>query len=176
MSDEPEQLTVTRFAQKFRLEAAAALVQIIRDESASPNARANAAEKLINYSDGRPGAPRPIMVEDLKGMTDAARMSLLKALGTFYTPTEFKTLIGEAVDAAMEAERERPPPPVKMVRRAPVIPPPRPEAEILPPEPPPTPQPLPPNVIHPSVLERSRLQAFQASDPTFRDYKFPWYR
>jgi hypothetical protein len=51
MSDE----TITKFAQRYRLEAAAALVQIIRDESASPNARAAAAEKILLYSDGRPG-------------------------------------------------------------------------------------------------------------------------
>jgi hypothetical protein len=100
MSD--DDLTITRFAQRFWLEAAAALVAIIRDESASPNARASAAEKILLYSDGRPGASRPTVVEDLQGMSDAARMTLLKALVSHYAPDEFKLLIQSAVDAALE--------------------------------------------------------------------------
>src|SRR5215831_19108296 len=76
MSDD----SVTKFAQKHRMLAAAALVQIAGDESAAPNARAAAAEKILAYSDGRPGISRRITVSDVASLTADQREQLAEAL------------------------------------------------------------------------------------------------
>jgi len=107
--------TVTKFAQRYRLEAAAALVQIVRDERAPPQARAAAAEKILLYSDGRPGAAQPIRVADLELMSDEQRMQLLEALVNHYTPNGFKLLVQQAVDHAL-AQQPRLPRPNRITR------------------------------------------------------------
>ena len=49
-----------RFATNFRDIAAAVLVQVAMDETASPHARIDAARAILSYSDGRPGQARPV--------------------------------------------------------------------------------------------------------------------
>src|SRR6266478_3759310 len=97
--------SITRFARHYRLEAAAVLVQIAKDESAPPQARAAAAEKILAYSDGRPGAARSITVADLELMDDEQRQDLLHALLTRYElemPGQFKQMMEQAYVAAMQ--------------------------------------------------------------------------
>jgi uncharacterized protein (UPF0147 family) len=100
-----DDLTITKFAQHYRLEAAAVLVQIARDETAPANARAAAAEKILAYSDGRPGASKAITVADLDLMSDEQRNELLNALLTKYEtemPGQFKALMEEAYLSALK--------------------------------------------------------------------------
>jgi hypothetical protein len=73
---------VVRVARHFRVEAAACLVAIIRDETAPASARANAAEKILLYSDGRPGPAKQIAVADLASLTLDEKLELLLALVT----------------------------------------------------------------------------------------------
>jgi hypothetical protein len=61
--------TLTQFAQSYRMDAAAVLVQIAKDEEAPAHARAQAAKEILAYSDGRPGASKPITVADFDQMT-----------------------------------------------------------------------------------------------------------
>jgi len=56
------------------------LVAIIRDETAPASARANAAEKILLYSDGRPGPSKQIAVADLVSLTLEQKQELLLAL------------------------------------------------------------------------------------------------
>jgi hypothetical protein len=104
--------SITRFAQRHRLLAAAALVQIIRDEDASPQARAAAAEKILLYSDGRPGAAQPVTVADLDLMSPEERQSLWMALFTSYEedmPGQVKELMTSAyVEALQRVASPRP--------------------------------------------------------------------
>jgi hypothetical protein len=104
--------SITRFAQKHRLHAAAALVQIIRDEDASPQARAAAAERILAYSDGRPGAPRPVTVADLDLMSPEERRALWLALFTSYEedmPGQVRELMTAAyVEALQRVASPRP--------------------------------------------------------------------
>jgi len=72
--------TVTKFAQKHRMLAAAALVQIAGDESTAPNARAQAAEKILAYSDDRPGISRRITLTDVAQLNADHRQQLGEAL------------------------------------------------------------------------------------------------
>jgi len=72
--------SVTKFAQKNRLLAAAALLQVTGDESAPPNARVAAAEKILAYSDGRPGTSRRITLTDVAALTADQREQLAEAL------------------------------------------------------------------------------------------------
>jgi hypothetical protein len=72
--------SLTRFAQRYRREAAAVLVQIAKDEDAPASARAGAAERILAYSDGRPGASRPITTEDIDTFDDDQCERLFRAL------------------------------------------------------------------------------------------------
>jgi hypothetical protein len=105
--------SVTKFAQRYRLEAAAVLVQIAKDESASPQARAAAAEKILLYSDGRPGPAKQVTVADLELMADEQRQDLLHALLTRYEtemPGQFKQMMTEAYTEAMAQQASQPRP------------------------------------------------------------------
>jgi hypothetical protein len=64
--------SVTRFAQRHRLRAAAALIQIIDDEDASANARVAASQSILAYG----GAVKPTATTRLVTPTDVAGMSV----------------------------------------------------------------------------------------------------
>ena len=72
--------SITRFAQHYRLEAAAVLVQIAKDENAPPQARQAAAEKILAYSDGRPATAKPVTSADVATMPIDDCLSLFQAL------------------------------------------------------------------------------------------------
>jgi len=65
-------MTIT-ITDRFRDDAVACLVQIVRDENASPAARAQAARDILAYSDGRPAQAQPIKAADLGRLSDAER-------------------------------------------------------------------------------------------------------
>jgi hypothetical protein len=201
MSSSPTNDSLISFARRFRQEAAAALIAVIRDDDASPSARVQAAEKILSYSDGRPGQSKPITVSDIGRLTDAERSELLHSLLLHYETTlpegRLKDLFDQCVATAVASTAAKP-----AMRRGAPIPsnqsrlqrPPSPDpvaaaamdAELQDDhEPPPAalaPKPAPPppdNVvrIHPSVLERSRLtqdQLFPFSQPY--DPLPPWRR
>jgi hypothetical protein len=101
-------MTIT-ITDRFRDDAVACLVQIVRDENASPAARAQAARDILAYSDGRPQAARQITVADIGRMTEAQRHELLHALLTHYLPEgALQDLLRQSVD---DAVRQLPPPP-----------------------------------------------------------------
>ena len=87
---------LTQFAQTYRLDAAAVLVQIAKDESVPAAARASAAEKILAYSDGRPVTAKPMTVADIAAMSPDLRSELLYALLTHYDavlPGRFQALM-----------------------------------------------------------------------------------
>jgi hypothetical protein len=105
-----------RFAEKFRLDAAAALVQICRDETAPAAARAQAARDILAYSVGRPQAAKQITVADVGRMTDQERGELLHVLLTHYEtqmPGSFKAMMVEAYEEAAKRLSAKPPAPAK---------------------------------------------------------------
>src|SRR5215831_19846568 len=97
MSDD----SVTKFAQRFRLEAAATLVAVCRDESAPASARAVAAKDILSYSDGKPGQAKPVTVADVAAMSDDQRQELLNALLNHYTPGGSEALLRDACNEAV---------------------------------------------------------------------------
>src|SRR5678815_2311276 len=103
MSTEPD-LTVSQFARHFQIEAAAVLVAILRDSNASPSSRTAAAERILHFAVGRPGTGAPIKVDDLERMSNQQRWDLLKALVSYYAPSEFTELVQQSVDAAVEQQ------------------------------------------------------------------------
>jgi hypothetical protein len=68
---------LVQFARLYRREAAAALVDIVRDEGASANARAQAARDILSYSDGKPQQAKQVTLTDLDKLTQQERVSLL---------------------------------------------------------------------------------------------------
>jgi hypothetical protein len=92
--------SITRFAQWHRLTAAAALVQIIRDEEASATAGAQAAQQILAYSDGRPGTTKQVTPADVAAMTDEERSEFLRLLLVYYEtemPGQFNAIMLEAM-------------------------------------------------------------------------------
>jgi hypothetical protein len=95
-------MTIT-ITDRFRDDAVACLVQIVRDENASPAARAQAARDILEYSDGRPQAAKQITVADIGRMTDQQRRELLHALLTHYLPEgALQDLLRQSVDDAVK--------------------------------------------------------------------------
>lgn len=88
MTDE----AVTKFAQRYR--AAAALVQTVRDENATPGYRVAAAEK-------RTAMPKPITVSDLTQMTDEQRYELLTVPLNHYLPNLAAAMLADACEEAV---------------------------------------------------------------------------
>ncbi len=114
--------SITRFAQKHKFVGAAALVQIIRDEDASPNARAQAAQQILAYSDGRRGPTKQVTLADVEAMTDEQRQNLLDALLTRHEtemPGQFKQLMIEAYTEALAQQQAVLPKPNKFTRGEP---------------------------------------------------------
>ena len=89
MSDAEQ--TVTRFAQRHRLRAAACLIQVINDEDASASARVTASQSILAYSDGKPGVSKHVTVQDVMVMTTEERHSLWRAL--FEVETDFPAFV-----------------------------------------------------------------------------------
>jgi hypothetical protein len=91
------------FARRHRTEAAASLVAVIRDSTATASSRTQAATKLLEYADGRPGQAKAITVADLGSMTDEQRMELLQALLTHYLPEgALQAMLRESVTEAVK--------------------------------------------------------------------------
>src|SRR4051794_3439851 len=96
---------VARLAKRYRIEAAGTLIAVCRNERAPASARAQAAAKLLEYSDGRPGQSRQVTVTDLAQMTDDQREELFHALLHRYQvefPDFFVDLVDTAVKKAVE--------------------------------------------------------------------------
>jgi|SRR6516165_7696637 hypothetical protein len=93
-----------QFARRYREEAAAALLTIIRDDNAPAHARASAAEKILGYSDGRPGQSQPIKVADLDKLSPDERNQLFRALLTYYQDDlpDLKAMVQEVVSQAQK--------------------------------------------------------------------------
>jgi hypothetical protein len=93
---------LTSFARKYRQEAAAALVTVIRDDTAPASARTAAAERILAYANGRPQAAKQITVVDIGRMTEEERMELFQALLHHYLPEgSLQALLKQSVDEAM---------------------------------------------------------------------------
>src|SRR5215831_9971086 len=88
-------------SDRFRDDAIACLVQLVRDESASSAARASAARDILNWSVGRPQQAKQISVADLAEMTPEQRHQLLQALLTHYCPDGFQAILKQSVDEAL---------------------------------------------------------------------------
>jgi hypothetical protein len=115
---------VVTLARRYRKEALASLVTVLRDEHAPASARAAASAKLLEYSDGKPGMARQLTVADIGNMPDDLRQQLLEALLTYYMPGGFQALLKAACDDAVAkfAARKAALPRPRMTRRAPVPP------------------------------------------------------
>jgi len=68
------------FAKRYQREAAATLVQVIRDENAAPMARISASREILSYASGRPTTARPITSADLRLLTYEEKLALFTAL------------------------------------------------------------------------------------------------
>ena len=97
--------SVTRFAQRHRLRAAAALVQIVNDEDASASARVAASQSILAYSDGKPGVTKHITPSDVMAMTTEERHSLWRAL--FEVETDFPAFIVDRITDTVQREARR---------------------------------------------------------------------
>jgi hypothetical protein len=95
-------MTIT-ISDRFRDDAVACLVQIVRDEGAPAAARASAARDLLAYNAGRPGQSRPIKAADLGRLSEDERQELFHALVTHYFPGGIQALLRESVDQALLA-------------------------------------------------------------------------
>jgi hypothetical protein len=93
---------VVSLARRYRKEAVASLVTVLRDESAPASARAQASAKLLEYSDGKPSQARQITVADLASMPDALREDLLNALLSHYMPSGHQALLRQACEDAVK--------------------------------------------------------------------------
>jgi hypothetical protein len=94
---------IASFAKRYRQEAAAALITVIRDDTAPASARTAAAERILAYSDGRPQAAKQITVADIGRMTEEQRQELLRALLTHYLPNgALEDLLKQSVDEAIK--------------------------------------------------------------------------
>jgi hypothetical protein len=97
--------TVTRFAQRHRLRAAACLIQVINDEDASASARVTASQSILAYSDGKPGVTKHVTPADVAAMSIGERHSLWKAL--FDIETEFPDFIVDRINDTVQREARR---------------------------------------------------------------------
>jgi hypothetical protein len=97
--------TITRFAQRHRLRAAAALVQIVNDEDASASARVAASQSILAYSDGKPGVTKHVTPSDVMAMTTEERHSLWRAL--FEVETDFPAFVIERINDTVQREARR---------------------------------------------------------------------
>jgi hypothetical protein len=68
---------LTRAARLFRAEAVAALVAVLRSDKALPNAKTQAATKLLELSDGKPQPAKMVSLADLDKLGQEDRVALL---------------------------------------------------------------------------------------------------
>jgi hypothetical protein len=96
--------SLTRSARQFRDEAIAALVATLRNSKAPASAKTQAATKLLEYAEGRPGQSQPIKVADLDKLAPDERHQLYRALVTYYAADlpDLQSMIKEVVDQAQE--------------------------------------------------------------------------
>jgi hypothetical protein len=88
------------FAGRYQRDAAAALIQVIRDETAPAASRVAAAKEVLAFSK----SIRPITVHDIAAMDEQTRHQLWAALFTHYQneiPERFSALLREAVNDAL---------------------------------------------------------------------------
>ncbi|CEF48880.1 unnamed protein product [uncultured bacterium] len=105
---------VVSLARRYRKEAVASLVTVLRDEHAPASARAQASAKLLEYSDGKPSQARQLTVADIAQMTPDLRQELLCALLIHYQvelPAQFQQMMRDAVDDALALQAALPKPP-----------------------------------------------------------------
>ena len=93
---------VVSLARRYRREAVASLVTVLRDESAPASARAQASAKLLEYSDGKPGQARQISVADLQSMPDDLRQQLLEALLNHYQPDGYRLFVEQTMQQCID--------------------------------------------------------------------------
>jgi len=106
---------VVSLARRYRKEALASLVTVLRDEHAPASARAAASAKLLEYSDGKPSQARQLTVADVSAMTPSLRQELLHALLVHYQtemPAQFKAMLKASVDEALRLQAALPKPPL----------------------------------------------------------------
>jgi hypothetical protein len=111
---------VVSLARRYRKEALASLVTVLRDERAPASARAAASAKLLEYSDGKPSQSRQLTVADLGSMPDDLRMQLLEALTNYYVPDGFKRMLAQACEDAVALAHALPKPPKNRFKRGPL--------------------------------------------------------
>jgi hypothetical protein len=103
---------VVTIARRYKVEAAATLVTVCRDEHAPASARAQAATKLLEYAEGRPAQSRQIAVADIGAMSDQERLALLRALLVHFDreqPGFLRQLMADAyIDAAQQLGLPKP--------------------------------------------------------------------
>jgi hypothetical protein len=103
MNDQDE--TLTRFAARHRLRAAACLIQILNDEDASASARVSASERILAYSDGRPGTSKRVTRADILAMDKVERLELWQWL--FDIEGDLPPFIVEQVEQVVQREAAR---------------------------------------------------------------------
>jgi len=92
---------VRKLARRYRPESIATLIAVCRNERAPASARASAASKLSEYSDGKPGQAKQVTVTDVAAMSDEERQQLLDVLLGHYAHGGFRTLLAMACDEAV---------------------------------------------------------------------------
>jgi len=93
---------VTKLVRRYRPESLATLISVCRDERAPASARASAASKLLEYSDGKPGQAKQVTVTDVAAMSDKQRQQLLDALLGHCAPGGFQALLAQSCDEAVK--------------------------------------------------------------------------
>jgi len=96
---------VVSLARRYRKEAVASLVTVLRDPNSPASSKASASATLLAYSDGKPGQARQLTVADLASMPDDLRMELLQALLHHYIPGGWQALLKQACDDAVAQAR-----------------------------------------------------------------------
>ena len=128
---------VVSLARRFRKEALASLVTVLRDEHSPASAKTAAAQQILAYSDGKPGPSKPLTVADIGQMTPDLRSELLYALLTHFQvelPLQFQQMMRAAVDDALALQAALPAPKPRRFKRGPLAGP-RPDVPRWPPAP-----------------------------------------
>lgn len=105
---------ISALARRYRRESIATLIAVSRNSRAPASARAAAAAKVLEYSDGRPAQARQVTVSDLTIMSPDQRQELLHALLIQYEtemPGVFKAMMTEAYNEALHKVTASPKPP-----------------------------------------------------------------
>jgi hypothetical protein len=103
---------VAAVARRYRRAALATLITVARNERAPASARAQAASRLLEYSDGKPAQARPPVIADLATMPLEQRMQLWNELTFSFNaeeglPAELQRMLNEAYEYAVQRQAER---------------------------------------------------------------------